>query len=69
MSTTIVEALMNAEFNLHNFGLHEHPLGSIAVNQLHNARVLLEKGYDPNDEIQDLLDEYGAVELIPDKEK
>ena len=68
MSVTVIEALENAEMNLENakrIGLAILPL---AQEQLHNAIVLLDKGYDINDEVEPLLEQYGSVESVPDKE-
>jgi len=36
-------------------------------SQLHNAVTLLEKGYDLNEEVEPLLEEYGDVDSVPDK--
>ena len=62
MSTTVLEALMNAEYNLkgHLF------MQDIGLCQLHNAIVFLEKGYDACDTMDDLLEEYKDVEDIPE---
>ena len=42
---TILEALQNAETNISNIPKLGMVLVSLASNQLHNAIVLLEKGY------------------------
>lgn len=66
MAVTILEALRNAEFNLENckrIGLVVLPL---AQSQLHNAVVLLEKGYGVNEEVEPLLEAFGSVENVPD---
>ena len=68
MSVTILEALENAEINLDNvtrIGLMILPL---AKEQLHNAKTLLENGYGIDDEIEPLIEKYGNVESVPDKE-
>jgi len=63
MSVTIFEALENADYNLQNNG----GMGVIiAKNQLHNAVELLGKGYDLEDEVEPMLEEYGSVEAVPD---
>ena len=65
MSVTILESLRNADFNIQNngsLGIH------IAKNQLHNAVVLLENGYSLDDEIEPLLERYGDIESIPEKQ-
>jgi len=65
MSVTILEALMNAEINLGN-----GPVGiMLAKAQIHNAIVLLEKGYDLYDEVEPLLGEYGNVDAVPKAER
>jgi hypothetical protein len=64
MSVTILEALQNADFNIQRNGA----IGaSIAKGQLHNAVVLLEKGYTLDDEVEPLLEQYGDVESVPEK--
>jgi len=67
MSVSILGALQNAEFNLAikptEFGL------LIGKEQLHNAMILLEKGYGLYDEVEPLLEEYGDVEHVPAKEE
>ncbi len=64
MSVTILEALQNADYNLQHNGAVTLP---IAKNQLHNAVVLLEKGYTLDDEVEPLLEKYGDVESVPEK--
>jgi hypothetical protein len=65
MAVTILEALMNAEHNLGNpqLGLR------IARHQLHNAVVLLEKGYGVYEQVEPLLEAHGTVENVPNKEE
>lgn len=65
MSVSILEALENAEFNFK--GNNSFQI-DIAKNQLHNAIILLEKGYVIWEEVEPLLDKYGDVENVPDKE-
>lgn len=63
MSVSILEALMNADSNLQR----QHPIGiSLAKRQLHNAVVLLEKGYLLDEQVEPLLEQYGSVEEVPD---
>lgn len=66
MSTTVIETLLNAEINLtHSYNQVQKKLG---LNQLHNAIIFLEKGYEANDKMDDLLDMYfDALEEIPEK--
>lgn len=66
MSVSILEALQNAEHNLAT----GHPVvAKMAKSQLHNAVVLLEKGYNPNTLVEPLLAEHGTVEDVPDLEE
>lgn len=64
MAVTILEALKNADYNVQNNGT----VGLMfAKNQLHNVTILLEKGYDLYEEVEPLLEKYGEVENVPDK--
>ncbi len=63
--TTIFEALENAEFNLCEGKTEINQ--AIGKEQLHNAVALLEKGYDIDDEMDDILAQYPSVEDVPDK--
>lgn len=64
MAVTILEALQNANYNIKT----GNSIGMMfAKDQLNNAVVLLEKGYDLNDEVEPILDEYGSAEDAPDK--
>lgn len=66
MAVTILEALLNAHFNLVEQkipGISDR----IGAEQLKNAIGLLEKGYSPNDEVEPLLGKYGSVEKVPVK--
>jgi len=61
---TILEALENARYNLKNGVL---PIQTkIGINQLDNAIALLEKGYEPYDDIEKLINKYGSIEKIPE---
>ncbi len=57
MSTTVLEALQNAQINLETagcvFGLETHPFFSIAKSQLDNGIKALENGLTANDVIQE----------------
>jgi hypothetical protein len=68
MSVTILEALQNAQHNFKNAAFMPVML-PIANEQLNNAVVLLEKGYDIYTEVEPLLEEYGSVEDVPEKEQ
>jgi len=67
MSVTILEGLQNAECNLNNVRMLGLAIVPLAKDQLHNAIVLLEKGYSIDDEVEPLLEEYGTVEDVPVK--
>ena len=63
MSVSIMEALQNADYNLRNNG----GIGAmLAKKQLHNATVLLDKGYNIWTEVEPLLEKYGTVEDVPE---
>jgi hypothetical protein len=65
MSALILEALENADYNIQ----HNGELGvMIAKGQLHNAVELLKKGYSLYDEVEPLLEQYGDVESVPEKD-
>ncbi len=65
---TILEALQNANYNIDNVRKLGMAMLPLVKGQLNNAVVLLEKGYDLEDEVEPLLDEYGSVEDVPEKE-
>lgn len=68
MSVSILEALQNANYNLDN--LKTMPmLLPLVKEQLNNAATLLEKGYGIWDEVEPLLEKYGDVENVPDKDE
>jgi len=66
MSVTILEGLMNAECNIDNAKTLGVAILPFAKGQLHNAIVLLEKGYSIYDEVEPLLEKYGSVEDVPE---
>ncbi len=66
MAVTILEALINAQINLVEGQMAIQK--QIGAAQLNNAIVLLEKGYSVDDEVEPLLDKYGTVENVPEKE-
>ena len=66
MSVSIMEALQNADYNLEN-AMKMPMLLPLVKEQLHNATVLLDKGYGIWDEVEPLLEEYGSVENVPEK--
>jgi hypothetical protein len=67
MAVTILEALQNANYNLDNLKVMGMGMLPLVKGQLNNATVLLEKGYDLYDEVEPLLEEYGDVDSVPDK--
>jgi len=67
MSVSIMEALQNANYNLDN--LKSMPmLLPMVKKQLNNAVTLLDKGYGIWDEVEPLLEKYGDIDSVPDKE-
>ena len=67
MSVSIMEALQNADYNLDN-AMKMPMLLPLVKEQLHNATVLLDKGYSIWDEVEPLLEKYGSVADVPEKE-
>jgi hypothetical protein len=67
MSVSILEALQNAEMNLENVKRIGMGILPLAQAQLHNAIVLLEKGYGIDEEVEPLLEQFGNVENVPEK--
>ncbi len=67
MSVSIMEALQNANHNIDNLAKMPFLLPLIK-EQLSNAVTLLDKGYDIFDEVEPLLEKYGSVDDVPDKE-
>lgn len=66
MSVTILEALQSAQHNLRaNGNAISHAIGR---DQLNNAVELLTKGYALDDIVDDLLEEHGSVDNVPEKE-
>lgn len=68
MSVTILECLQNANMNLDNVKLLGVAFVPMVKSQLNNGVVLLEKGYDLEELVEPLLEEYGDVENVPEKE-
>jgi len=68
MAVTILEALQNAEMNLENVKRGGIALLPLAQSQLHNAIELLEKGYGIHEEVEPLLEKFGDVENVPERE-
>ena len=64
--SNILDALESAEYNIN----HNGNLGmSLARGQLHNAIILLEKGYGLYEDIEPLLEKYEKVEDAPEVER
>lgn len=59
MSTTVLDALMNAQINLQNLAkqafIDKHPFFVIGMDQLGNAIEALENGMSPHDTLQESL--------------
>ena len=68
MSVTILECLENANYNLDNVKVLGTAIMPLITSQLNNAIVLLEKGYGIDDEVDPLLEKYGDVDNVPDKD-
>jgi hypothetical protein len=66
MSLSLLEVLANADYNLQTptLGVISVKLGTM---QLHNAFVLLEKGYDINDDFDTVMNGIENVEDVPYK--
>lgn len=67
MSVSILEVLQNASLNLDNVNHLGPAIMPLAKAQLDIAIVLLEKGYDIDDQVEPLLDKYGSAEAVPAK--
>jgi hypothetical protein len=67
MSSTILEVLQNANYNLNENKVPNPISDMVGKDQLKNAVELLEKGYDVNDNFDSLILQYGEFENIPDK--
>jgi len=67
MSVSIIEVLQCAEMNIESVKRIGLAILPMAQEQLHNAIVLLDKGYGIHDEVEPLLEKYGDVENVPDK--
>ena len=68
MAVTILEALQNANHNIDNVKVLGMGILPLVKDQLNNAVTLLEKGYDVDTEVEPLLEQYGDVDSVPDKE-
>ena len=64
---TILEVLESAKINISN-GKRIPVALNIAEEQLINAITLLEKGYNPFDDFDEIVDKYGSVEEAKEKE-
>ena len=67
MSVSILECLQNAKYNLDN-AIKMPMLMPMVKEQLNNPVELLDKGYNIWDEVEPLLEKYGSVENVPEKE-
>ena len=69
MSVSILEALQNAIQNLGNVRMVGVAILPMVESQLNNACKLLDKGYSLEDKVEPLLEKYGSVENVPQKEQ
>ena len=65
MSVTIMEALMNAKYNLIEGRIPWQI--QMGKKQLKNAVTMLEKGYSLEDNLDDLIEEHGIVDGVPER--
>jgi hypothetical protein len=65
MSLSLLEVLQNADYNLQN-AFHPMQLES-GKRQLHNAVVLLDKGYNLGETFEDIMGQYEEVEDVPER--
>lgn len=66
MSVTILEGLQNAKINLiDNRGVGV--AGMLGRQQLTNCIALLEKGYDPHDNFDEIMEGHESIDAVPDK--
>lgn len=65
MSVSILEALQCAEINIEN-GKGMPVILDLAKNQLHNAIVLLEKGYPITAHVEEIIGDRESVEDVPE---
>lgn len=68
MAVSILEALQNANMNIDNVKTLGMGLLPLLKSQLNNAVTLLEKGYGLYEEVEPLLEKYGDVDSVPEKE-
>lgn len=67
MSVSIIEALQNASINLSNVRTLGPALIPLVKSQLDNAIGLLEKGYGIDEQVEPLLERWGSVQNVPNK--
>lgn len=65
MKITILQMLCNAEVNL--FESNDSAGMALGRKQMHDAIVLLNKGYGLGDDAIELLVPYAKVELVPER--
>lgn len=68
MSLTILEVLASADYNLQNNLSLGLPIIKCVKEQVHNAFVLLDKGYGLYENFDSIIDKYGDVINAPEKE-
>lgn len=65
MAVTILEGLENAKYNYSQVSILPQ-VYFIALSQLSNCIILLEKGYPAHTLVEPLLEKYGKAENVPD---
>ncbi len=67
MAVSILETLENARYNFANPAALRMQI-EIGKEQLNNAIELLDKGYGIYEEVEPLLEKYGDIEKVPEKD-
>ena len=67
MSLTILDVLENAEENLKNIYRLGPGFEKVVASQVRTARILLEKGYSPDDDVQEVMGNRADPEDVPPK--
>ena len=69
MAVSMLEALQNARYNLETIQKTRMiQLLPMALEQLKNGVELLDKGYPIGQTVEPLLEKYGSIENVPDRE-
>lgn len=65
--STILESLQCAEVNVGNITKIGTFIIPIVTEQIHSAVALMEKGYDGETDIDELVERHGSVEAVPER--